>query len=325
MDSLDARSPVNVTKGPYSGLTRRGFFAAMFGFASGYTAYRLGLNSRFRQITEEDDRLAAAKLEKEIFAGEFNPDSIGKIESLSVLKGRIEEKLAKLEGIKEARVLLSDINTGEEGVKLGAVSPAFPPASLIKVPLIYEVLKMGQRDRKEYLTPGAATRILRYSDNDRLLELIKSLPNHQGKDEEVVIREILEGAGITPYNRLHDLPLRVSLDDLFHHYKSIGTLPSAMANNLALGKRDILRNYGVANVVLRNLLKDNPPPISFKIGLIELPITDPSTSPDYNNSYLLQIGDVNLMGYAQGPNKYSAHKHMLQASALAASYISHRG
>jgi hypothetical protein len=196
-------------------------------------------------------------------------------------------------------------------------SDVFFPASVIKVLICNEAYKAGKKDGNEYLTEELADQILRRSFTFK--KLVRKLPVANGRDVDTdlegIVKDILVQANVPAVNTVNDLPLRVSIDQLFNYLRGMD-LPEIMKRSMVQTNEDKGSNYGVPEVLLNTLTQNTP--AYFKHGLVY----DQKLSPkQLVNSYYFQLGDsLKVLGYAKGEDVTDVHEQMLQVAARVSSY-----
>lgn len=299
-------------------LSRR-VFMQLLGMGAAGLALPEAVKWGVEQLAGRQDQIARLALAAEVQSGAFRMEKIGRVHTLTELRKSLLDSLEALSGISESQIMVAD---GSERISVRHHTQAedFFPASVIKVPICFEAWKKGQDIGKTFLTPELADQILHRSFTFK--DLVMQLPIAEGKSAdqlELIVRELLENAGIPPKNKAGELPLRVGMSDFFGYLKRM-ELPEVMREAMRQTKEDKGGNYGVSTVLLDAIGEDIP--AFFKIGLID----DQSKNPkELVNSYYFQLGDAfKTLGYAKGTEVDDVHAAMLHTAARIASYMTNR-
>ena len=289
-------------------MSRRSFLR-LFGLGVGAaTAVYLGLDI----IDTNEEKLSKLTLTNKINAGMFGPENIGAIYALEDLKKEITEKTEGLKGVSAAGLYLSNVEENAH-LEAGKYTEKFIAASLVKIPLLYNVWQRGEADGTQYLTKDAADRILGKSESCR--DFLMNLPyNKDLKEEELnsVIKEMLTVSGI-PSEIDEEGNIKVDLNEYFGFLRKTD-LPPVMKEAMRQTQEDDTSNYGISSVLRSNASEQKD--IFFKIGLAQ-------EGNEATNSYVFMIGDdIKAVGYARGENIEQVHEQMLFTGAAIANFSS---
>lgn len=328
-----------IAKPPRKPFSRRSFLKAGAFTAATLGAFKVGLVTgeagakQIFGIANAEPKVAKYQLlAEDQLIGRFNPDKYRPVASLGDALAALREKVdheeertgSKLTGLQ---VMAFDRSTGAlEQLVRGDVRPDYAVASVAKVPVCWSAIEEGKRDGTTYLTPELAEKILRFSSNDHLDRLVRSLPVSNGAANYDAYRKIMTEVGVPPAS--HHAPLRVRMTDMLKFFATKPSFPEPMRTALTPRIADSPLTYGVTDITER--FKQSLPhgsdneepedvPTHFKIGLISTPLTEDSGSDVPHVGWWLRFGDTDVVGNATG-GEYSARLAMLHAVGSVSRY-----